>query len=705
MLIYNIDYEVAGILISLLLLIFISFQYSESESTKRFRNAIMCNILASTCDAWTVFFYSFPDTKYLWANYLVNSLCFYFGAATSCAILYYLIGYLNDKKETPSYLIWKKINRIVLILFAILMIVNLFEPLIFTFDKNANYQRVGIYPIVYAIPTFYLFVFTFILFKERKLLSVKQIITLGSFALFTLIGMGLQFFVFPDTFLSYFASSIAILCMSFSLETPDYQKLTRTLEELSIAKEAAEKATLAKDSFLANMSHEIRTPLNSILGMDEMILRDSKEPKIKYYAADIKRAGNTLLSIINDILDVSKIESGNMELVEEDYSTAALIGDVVTITKLKAEKKDLEYKLDVAGEIPVTLYGDYVRIRQIMVNIIDNAIKYTQSGNIHITIDCNLRRRHMDEFADLTIRVEDTGIGIKQEDMDKLFQSFKRLDEKKNHKVEGTGLGLTLTKKLIEMLGGTIEVESEYGVGSTFSIYLSQKIINKTPIGDIKEAISKDLDSTKAYVATMAAPKARVLYVDDNEMNLDVFVNLMEPCLVKIDLAMSGKEALIRCKEKKYDMIFLDQMMPEMDGAETYHKLKELNLIGDTPVVALTADAIVGAREFYISNGFDEYLAKPIKYMDVEKVMYKLLPSDLIEEIKNEEGDITDKEIKPELLVIDESSEVLKAHRQKLDGYKVRLVRSNEEALKYMEKHSPEYVLVRSSEYKNNENA
>ena len=396
---------------------------------------------------------------------------------------------------------------------------------------------------------------------------------------------------------------------------------TQAVENERIKEEAriAEQASKAKSNFLANMSHEIRTPMNAIIGLDEMILRESEDEKIKRYASDIKSAGATLLSIINDILDLSKIETGKMELVPVNYEFSSVINDIVNMTEKKAEDKKLEFVMKVDENIPSVFSGDEIRIRQILLNIINNAVKYTEKGSIHIYISFDR------VTSELKTIVEDTGIGIKSEDKERLFDSFQRLDETRNRTIEGTGLGLSISRQLAQMMEGSIEVESEYGKGSVFTIKVVQKVADDTPMGDYTKRLEKARKEEKEYVPHLLAPNAKILVVDDNDMNLKVVKFLLKKSRINITTATSGAGCIELLRANKYDVILLDQMMPGMSGIETLKVMREEKLAENTPVIALTADAISGAKEMYLEQGFTDYLAKPIIYEDMEKLLIEYL--------------------------------------------------------------------------------
>ena len=438
----------------------------------------------------------------------------------------------------------------------------------------------------------------------------------------------------------------------------------------------------AKDEFLANMSHEIRTPLNGILGMDEMILRDTRESKVKHHALEIKSAGNTLLSLINDILDLSKIESGKFEIVPVKYDLASVLNDVMNMTRPRAQKKNLDYSFSVSEKIPATLYGDEIRLRQIMLNIINNAIKYTERGHVDIEISCE-EGAGLEEI-DLIVRVSDTGMGIREEDKEKLFQSFQRLDEKKNRSIEGTGLGLHITYRLLEMMNGRIDVESEYGSGSTFIITVPERVEDARPIGDFSKAVKRYLNSVTPDEVSLYAPDARILVVDDNEMNLDVMEGLLSDTKIRTDLVDSGQKCIDMVRENRYDCILLDQMMPGKNGEDTLAEMRELDLLKGTPVIALTADAIIGAKENYLAKGFTEYLSKPVKYESLEELLRRYIPAE------KQLPPPSEKEL-PVLLIWGNDPEALRTEKERLDGiYKCVCVTGENARDKYLQKNKPD---------------
>lgn len=398
----------------------------------------------------------------------------------------------------------------------------------------------------------------------------------------------------------------------------------------------AKVANMAKSRFLAQMSHEIRTPINAVLGMNEMILREAKDSDILEYAGNIDSAGNTLLSLINSILDFSKIEDGKMDIVPVKYDTASFVNDLYHSIIQRADTKGLAFVLHVDETLPCELVGDDVRFSQVIMNLLTNAVKYTEKGTVTLSIQTVERN---EKTVKIAVSVRDTGIGIKDEDRVKLFESFGRLDEVRNHNIEGTGLGMSIITSLLEMMGSSLKLESTYGKGSEFSFVIEQTIADAAPIGNYEERLKESVHRGKKN-ELISAPKARVLLVDDNEMNLKVARNLLKLCKIKPDMVLSGSEAIEHMRKNRYDIVFLDHMMPGMDGMETLKHLQEENLIPEnTTVIVLTANAVVGARESYLAAGFRDYLSKPIEINHMIEKLKEYLPREAYETEQDHVGE------------------------------------------------------------------
>ncbi len=454
-----------------------------------------------------------------------------------------------------------------------------------------------------------------------------------------------------STIISYIVILLLSLLVAAGLSMITVRPFVRAQGELLAEKVRAESANHAKSDFLANMSHEIRTPINAVLGMNEMILREDRRAQelaksdsaevmetlnnIGVYANDVKNAGHNLLAIINDILDFSKIEAGKMDITEAPYQLSSLLNDLNNMILFKAQDKRLDFKIDVDRTLPDDLYGDEVRVRQILTNILGNAVKYTEKGSVRLTL-------RGEEQGDGTILLKaevcDTGIGIRPEDKEKLFTKFQRLEMERNSTVEGTGLGLVITQRLLDMMGGTITVESEYGKGSVFTVTIPQRIVSNVSVGNFQERFETNMQKGGAYKESFRAPSAKVLVVDDTRINLAVVSNLLKSTLMHIETSLSGAEAVKKAEDTEYDLILMDQRMPEMDGTEALHKIRETSGGKNvkTPVICLTADAVIGAKERYLSEGFSDYLTKPIDSFALEKMLRKHLPEDKIELVKED---------------------------------------------------------------------
>ncbi|MCR5092872.1 MAG: response regulator [Lachnospiraceae bacterium] len=558
-----------------------------------------------------------------WMVRISNFLVFFLTLITMFGFNLYITDVL--KREGGLTRVPRRLNFInaVLLIGELLIIANLFTGILYTFDETNHYQRSAGYPISFVIPLIALVIELSAAIQMGRAISRVMLIPLILFTTVPVLAAAVQLFSYGLSL-----TNIAVVGVEIIL----YVFVVLDMNAAKEAKEEAEYENQAKSAFLANMSHEIRTPINAVLGMNEMILRESTDTSIREYAGSISTAGHTLLGLINDILDFSKIEAGKMEILPVDYDISSVIGDLVNMIRTRADNKGLELILDFDETLPGMLRGDEIRIKQVITNILTNAVKYTEKGSVTFHIGYQRIPEESDQVI-LDVSVSDTGIGIKPEDMSKLFSEFDRIEEKRNRNVEGTGLGMNITKRLLEMMDSRLEVQSVYGEGSTFRFCLKQKVVKWEPLGDYEKAYRKALAGQGSYREKFTAPKACALVIDDNPMNLLVFKNLIKQTRVQVETAEDGDTGLAMTRKKKYDLIYMDHLMPGKDGIETLRELKQEteNPNAHTPVICLTANAISGARDEYIAAGFDDYLTKPIDPNHLENMMLELLPGELIE--------------------------------------------------------------------------
>lgn len=594
--------------IVLLMILFFSKSRIDSKETKLYGFMLISSFFDIILVlAELIITYYFLDDVNMYLVKGLNKIDFihYIMWPTLLSLYTIYVTYLDEEK-------YNKAKKIFLTLDIIAILIEFMLPINIISTKEVM-GVTGIGPtFVFLISSFYVIVNIIILIKNYKKIKNKKNLPFLFFLIFIIIAMLLR--VYNPTLIVIPAIIVYInMIMYFTIENPD----VKLIEEINIAKESAIKASNAKTEFLSNMSHEIRTPLNAIVGFSEALQSDERIPvEAKEDIKDIVMASDSLLEIVNGILDISKIEADKLEIINTTYSPKKVFDELVVLTRgrLGFEKK-IEFKTSFSSDIPATLYGDYARVKQIVLNLLTNAVKYTNEGYINFTVECvNINK----DLCRLIISVEDSGIGIKKDKIDKLFTKFERLDEERNITIEGTGLGLAITKKLVELMHGKMVVQSIYGKGSKFTVSLDQKIVATKEKEEIKE---------KTVVKGNYKGK-RVLVVDDNKLNLKVAERLLREYNLFVDEVASGFDAIDRINMGvPYNLILMDDMMPKMSGCETLKELKK-NKDFHTKTVALTANAISGMREKYLSVGFDDYLAKPIKKEELEVILDKYLKED-----------------------------------------------------------------------------
>lgn len=601
----NLYIPMCGLFCAILLTIcFFSKERIENKDTKLFKYMIITSLIDSICMVFIILTAYFNPKNEILLKILnkIDYIQFLIWFSTFFLYIFHISTYERDK-ENKIYNIVKKYVIVFNIVFGIIILltqVKLFN------EGNTMYSYGDSCNILYIASGCY-----FILIIFAMLSNVKKIFSKKYIPFFVLIIMTIFVIIMRSINPGLVVISAAIvyvnLIMYFTIENPD----VKMLEEVTIAKETAERANRAKTDFLSSMSHEIRTPLNAIVGFSECILEEHDMKKVKNDAKDIIMASQNLLEIVNGILDISKIEADKMEINSSEYSLVNNMNNIAKLMIPRIGEKPILLKTKFAKDIPDVLYGDIGKIKQIVTNLLTNAVKYTDKGIINFEINC----LNKGGVCTLVISVEDTGRGIKPEKIDSIFNKFERLEEDRNTTLEGTGLGLAITKRMAEMMGGKVVVQSKYGSGSKFTVYLKQKIVNKP--ATLKEEV---FNSNEKFDCS----GKRVLVVDDNNINLKVAVRLLEPFKMYITTCQSGQECIDMANRELFDLILLDDMMPGLTGKETLVKLQE-NPNFNVPVVALTANAIEGMKEEYLKLGFNDYLAKPIDKLELERVLRKLL--------------------------------------------------------------------------------
>mgnify|MGYP004534280625 CR=1 FL=1 len=496
-------------------------------------------------------------------------------------------------------------------IFSLLLALIIALPLYYHNTKNIVYSYGPSANVMYISSPLIISLWLIMMIKNYKEIKNKKYLPIFFFIIIGSIVMLIQK-LNPGVLLMTSMETFITFLMYFTIENPDI----KLIAELNIAKNQAEKANHAKTDFLSNMSHEIRTPLNAITGFSQALAEEEDIPlAVKNDVKDILMASDSLLEIVNGVLDISKIEANKLEIINKNYNPAKVFDSLTILTKSRINEKPIELITKFDPTIPKVLYGDHTRIKQVVLNILTNAAKYTKAGYIVFKVDCILK----DDICRLIISVEDTGIGIKRDKIDKLFDKFERLDEDQNTTIEGTGLGLAITKRLVQLMHGELVVQSVYGKGSKFTVSLDQRI------GDADAKLDETMEFSKLDLENEEKIQGKkVLVVDDNKLNIKVATRLLKDYKLEVDSCLSGFECLEKLKTNKYDLIFMDDMMPKLSGRETLKKIKE-DTTFKTPVVALTANAIAGMEEEYLEEGFDGYLPKPIERKALDNIVNKYL--------------------------------------------------------------------------------
>ncbi len=606
---YSLQFLMAILLILASVIIIIIFAYIEKRDGRRAPLIYLAEGILLIC-LWILF--DSPMFQLVFQTYFVDGVT---GFMLVTIMAFPFLLYFDAVTERRNHRLFLSCETIIVVNFVVMTFLHLSG--IQSYDRSLIYLDLML--LVYILVMIIITIRDYIVRADKR--HRNLILGLVGLSLFGLLEIVVTIMSAQMPFVVDIGGLFVLIGMILLLLFAILDQV-EALEEIKQETQNAIATTKAKSDFLANMSHEIRTPINAIMGMNEMILRETDQDVVKEYAQDVSSASENLLHIVNDILDFSKIESGKLEIIPDEYNLGELIDDVTLLVNIKAEAKGLKLSVDVDETLPTCLYGDDKRVRGIITNILNNAVKYTEQGYVKLKVD----GESDEQSVVLRIVVEDSGQGIREEDLEKIFNGFSQVNTKKNKNIEGTGLGLAITKQLIELMNGSIEVQSEFGKGSVFTVLLPQQIVSSEKLGDYRRHRHASADSS-GQETEITLPEIHILVVDDTPLNLKVISKLLGRTKAKVTCASSGEEMLSLVRENSYDVILLDHMMPNMDGIETLKQAKALpdHQCPEAPIIALTANAVVGAREMYFEAGFDDYLSKPIKMDRLCEVIQKHL--------------------------------------------------------------------------------
>lgn len=626
MFVYNICFEVASAALLIILYIYMRLQYShQSQANIEFERLTLYMLTANVSDVVSAITLTYASMLPRWVNMITNTIYFVASIFLGYQFAVYSKSCVTRRKkelfpgEDQKKDFMSMFNKFLVVVFFGIFFINFFHEIIFSIGENGEYLHGALYYSVYILSYYFISYSGFVLIKNHKLFEKKQMVSVVIYLVIAFSGPVLQMLFFQDVLLTIFSSALGLVMMLFSMETPDYQKLVKTMEQLEYAQRKAEDASQAKSRFLANMSHEVRTPVNAILGYNEMIMKKNKDSLIEEYALNVQAAGRTLTAMFHDILDFTNMDSDSFSLCKEPYETRSLIQDVVTYAFFATESKQLQLQLDIDEKIPKSLYGDVSRLMQILNNLTSNAVKYTQEGFVGIHIGWEQRSGYEGAlFAEIT----DSGIGIRKEDIPKVIGYFSHMDTNRDANTEGIGLGISIVTKLLELMGSRLEIESVYGKGSKFSFEISQRIVDNTPIGCIdfeKHAVRLPVDSSQeseknhsllSDLPDETSAKKQLLIVDSNAMNLRIAKKILEKTY-EVHVAKSAKETFGFLEKHLPDLVLMDIHIPDMNGFEILKKMQDDEKSIDIPVIMMISDEDMGVEAKVFETGALDFIKKP----------------------------------------------------------------------------------------------